>query len=374
MRLEWQAHYLDGKSAARRAATVQLQPASLRISVEGGETLYWSYESIRQTQGSYAGEQVRLEHGEEFPELLLISDDDFLRALHEFAPEQAAGFHNPARRHARLRGTIVAGVVGLVLLALLYLYGIPVLAAAVTPWVPISWEEKFGAAIMVHLSDPNSRCRDPEGEQVMNKLVSRLMAAHPHAPYTIHVTVVNNPVINALAVPGGQIIVFRGLIEVVQNPEQLAGVLAHELQHVLRRDSTQLLLQHLSIGILMGALIGDVSGVASFGLDAAKNLMLLRYNRRHEAEADEAALGTLTAAGINPGGIISFFELLKEKERDENRYLEYFSSHPSTQTRIDRLEAMIAKRARPQAEPLSTEEWRQLKNICRYRSSAGRES
>jgi predicted Zn-dependent protease len=200
------------------------------------------------------------------------------------------------------------------------------------------------------------------------------MAGHPHAPYTIRVSVVNNPAINALAVPGGQIIVFRGLIEAAQSPEQLAGVMAHELQHVLRRHSTQLLLQHLSIGVLMGALIGDVSGLASFGLDAAKNLMLLRYNRRYETEADEAALGTLMAAGIDPGGMISFFEMLKEKERDENRYFEYFSSHPSTQARIDRLKATIAKTPPPQAAPLSKEDWRELKNICRDRSAAGQES
>jgi predicted Zn-dependent protease len=365
MQLEWQAHYLDGKTPVRRAATVQLQPAHLRIAIEGGEPLYWPYESIRQTQGAYAGEQVRLERGEEFPELLLIGDEDFLRALHHFAPGRAGAFHDPARRQARLRGTIVAGVVSIVLLALVYLYGIPLLAAAVTPWVPISWEEKFGAVIIENIAVANSRCNDPERQQIIDKLMRQLTGALPRSPYTIHLFVINNPTINALAAPGGYIVVFRGLIEAVQTPDELAGVLAHELQHVLRRHSTRLLLQNFSTGLLMAALVGDVSGLASFGLDAAKNLMLLRYNRSHETEADEAALRTLIAANINPAGMISFFEMLKQKERDENRYLEYFSSHPSTQARVDRLRAMIAERSPGHAQPLSKQEWQELKTICR---------
>ena len=154
MQLEWQAFYLDGKSAVRRPATVQLQPSALRIVIDGGDTVYWPYESIEQTQGSYTGEQVRLERGAEFPEILLLSDHGFLAALHQFAPARAGRFHNPARRQARIRATILAGVVSVILVVLAYLYGIPALATAVTPWVPIAWEESLGALAVDHLAAP----------------------------------------------------------------------------------------------------------------------------------------------------------------------------------------------------------------------------
>jgi predicted Zn-dependent protease len=364
MQLEWQAFYLDGKSAVRRPATVQLQPSALRIVIDGGDILYWPYESIEQTQGSYTGEQVRLERGAEYSEALLLSDHGFLAALHQFAPGRAGRFHNPARRLARIRATILAGVVSVILVVLAYLYGIPALATAVTPWVPIAWEESLGALAVDHLAAPESRCADPARQQILDDLIARLSAAVPQSPYKIRVLVVDNPTMNALAAPGGYIVVFRGLIDAARTPEELAGVLAHELQHVLRRHSTRLLLQHVSTGLLMAALFGDASGLASFGLDAAQNLALLRYSRSHETEADEEGLRTLIAAGIDPSGMVSFFETLQQKEGRESRYLAYLSSHPNTLERIDRLKSLIAQTPHTRTKPLAPETLTELKTIC----------
>lgn len=364
MQLEWQAFYLDGRSAVRRAATVQLQPSALRIVIEGGAPLYWPYESIKQTQGSYSGEQVRLEYGAELPEVLLLSDHGFLAAMHQFAPGRAGRFHNPARRQARVRATILAGVVSVILVVTAYLYGIPALARAVTPWVPVAWEEALGAVAVDYLASPESRCGDPSRQRILDDLMTRLSMAVAKSPYKIRVMVVNNPTMNALAAPGGYIIVFRGLIDAAGTPEELAGVLAHELQHVLRRHSTRLLLQHVSTGLLMAALVGDASGLASFGLDAAQNLALLRYSRGHETEADEEGLRTLIAAGIDPAGMVSFFEKIQQKEGREPRYLSYLSSHPNTLERIARLRSLIAQSPPSRTKPLAAETLTELRMIC----------
>lgn len=368
MQLEWPAHYLDGKSALRRSAVVQLQASSLRIALDDGRVLDWPYEEINQTQGSYAGEQVRLERGGEFTEALLIDDKEFLSALHRAVPNRASRFHNPADRPARFRATIVAGAVAVVALIAIYLHGVPALATAVAPFVPVTWEEKLGAMVIDQMVQPDKQCNDPARRKAIDEIVAKLTATVPNNPYKFRVYIVNDPTINALAAPGGYIVIFRGLLESTRRPEELAGVLAHELQHVLKRHSTKLLLQHVSTGLLMAAFFGDASGLASFGLEAAQTLALLRYSRGHESEADEAGLAMLTAAGIDGSGIISFFEILKSKTGGDLGFLKYVSSHPDTQERIERLKSLASQSKQPTAKALHYD-WSDVKKICGTRSA-----
>ena len=363
MQLVWQGYYLDGKSAARRAATIELQASNLHITLDGGAVLQWPYDEIVQTQGAYAGEQVRLERGGEFGEVLLIADKEFLTALHWLAPNRAAKFHNPKDRPARWRATIVAGAVSVAALIVIYLYGLPALATAVTPWVPVSWEEQLGAAVVEHVARPASQCNDPARRQVIDDLLAKLIASVPDNPYKFRVLIVNDPTINALAAPGGYIVIFRGLLEATRTPEELAGILAHELQHVLKRHSTKLLLQHVSTGLLMAAFLGDVSGVASFGLDAAQTLVLLRYSRGYEIEADEEGLKMLNAAAIDTRGIISFFKTMKQKESDSPAILKYLASHPDTGDRIARLESLAGDPKISKFPPLMYD-WSDVKKVC----------
>ncbi|MBM4297064.1 MAG: M48 family metallopeptidase, partial [Deltaproteobacteria bacterium] len=342
--------------------------SGLRITLDDGALLDWPYAEIKQTQGAYAGEQVRLERGGEFAEALLIQDSDFLATLHRVAPNRAERFHNPADRPARLRATIVAGVVSIVALIALYLYGVPALATAVTPFVPVAWEEKLGAMVMDQMVQPEKQCNDPVLRKTIDEIVAKLTATVPNSPYKFRVYLVNDPTVNALAAPGGYIVIFRGLLEATRRPEELAGVLAHELQHVLKRHSTKLILQHVSTGVLMSAFFGDVSGLASFGLEAAQTLALLRYSRGHESEADAAGLKMLNAAGIDGSGIISFFEILQAKSGGEPGFLKYVSSHPDTQDRIARLKSLADQTEQAAARPLRYD-WANVKKICAARST-----
>src|SRR3989442_3257352 len=103
-------HYLDGRTAARRPASIRLAATGLEIMIEGGARLWWSFRDIRQTQGFYAGEQIRLERGAPLPEIILVDDTAFLAALHATAPGLGRRFHDPRRRRARALFTIGAAV------------------------------------------------------------------------------------------------------------------------------------------------------------------------------------------------------------------------------------------------------------------------
>jgi predicted Zn-dependent protease len=186
----------------------------------------------------------------------------------------------------------------------------------------------------------------------------------PNIPYTFRVIVVKDPIVNALAAPGGYILVFRGLLDRTRSPEELAGVLAHEFQHVLRRHATRALLQNVSSGLLVAALMGDASGVMAFGLESARTLGTLRYSRQNEEEADTEGMRLLIQAGIDPAGMIAFFEVLQRGDRKGAALFQYLSTHPQTQERVERLKLLAAQSQVKPVKLLPDYDWRDIRNIC----------
>lgn len=363
MTLAWRGYYLDGRTAARRPAAIQIAQTGLNFSADG-TAHFWAYGEMRQTQGFYCGEQVRLEKNNkgELTEALLVDDAAFLTALHRLVPGLGPRFHQPERRRMRRSLTAFAALGAVAIGAALYLWAIPALAKVVAARVPVSWEEKLGQSVVDQLAPEELRCADPVVLGALRAMTTRLAAA-ARAPYKFRVAVVRLPVINAFAAPGGYVVVFQGLIEQTRTPEELAGVLAHELEHVIQKHTTRMLLQDATAGILLSALTGDLSGAVAFGAGAAHTLGTLRYNRGMEEEADVEGMKMLAAAGIDPAGMIAFFDTLKKKSGDVPRPLAYLSSHPSTEERIETLKALAA-RAKPAAPQFTEYDWAGLKKRC----------
>jgi predicted Zn-dependent protease len=364
MQIEWQGFYLDGHTADRRLATIQLTHSALQITTGSGVTLWWPYEEIRQTQGFYVGEQVRLERGGEFPEVVMISDAAFLTALHRLVPGLKARFHDPAGRRMRAKLTLLAALATIVIAAALYIWGIPAIAELAASRVPISWEERLGQAVVNQLAPPDERCVEPTLTRMTDEIIKTLTAPLPELPYKFQLTVVKNPIANALAAPGGHIVVYQGLLEQTQSAEELAGVLAHELQHILKRHATRALLQHASTGLLMAALTGDVSGVLAFGVEGARTLGALRYSRISEEEADTEGMRMILAAGVDPAGMIVFFETMGQKKGEGTELLTYLSTHPSTQDRLKTLKSLAERPRKRPVKLLPAYNWRQITKIC----------
>ena len=364
MRTDWKGSYLDGRTAARQPATIRLMREGLEITTEAAGTRFWPYRELRQTQGSYAGEEVRLERGGELPEALLLPDAAFLESLHEAAPHVGLRFHDPRRRSARLRWTIVAAGGVLAATVAMYLWGIPLLAALVTPHVPVAWEDTLGRSAVAYLAPPERRCGDPALGTAMDAIAGRLLAAGPPSPYTMRIYVVDGPVMNALAAPGGHVVILRGLLERTATPDELAGVMAHELQHILLRHTTRAVIQDVGTGLLLVALTGDVTGPLAYGLQAARALGELRYSRRHEEEADREGMKMLLAARVDPAAMIAFFAKVQKEEGNQPRALTYLSSHPMPAERIARLKAMAAASTGPPEPVLPTTDWPALVKRC----------
>lgn len=363
MQTDWEGYYLDGKTAARQRAAVRLLRTRLEITPESGPTVWWPYAEIRQTQGFYAGQEIRLERGGEIPEVVLIRDPAFLTSLHRVAPETAGHFHDPGRRRLRVILTALAALAAVGVAAALYLWGIPGMASVVAPHVPVSWEERLGRAVSDQLAPPERRCAESTRLNAIQAIATTLTST-VKTPYTFRVVVLDTPSVNALATPGGYIVVFRGLLERAESAEELAGVLAHEFQHVVLQHATRALLRHASTGILLAAVSGDVSGAMTYGLEGARVLAELRYSRQDEEEADREGYRMLVAAGVDPAGMLRFFETLQEESGRAPMLPSYLSTHPSTAGRIERLRSLGAA-PHPATNPLLPGlRWRSVRAIC----------
>jgi predicted Zn-dependent protease len=365
--MEIEGSYLDGQTAQRHRVIIHPTRNGLEITTEKGTKFFWPFEEIRQDQHFGSEGEIRLEKGGNIPEVLFVPGSLFLSSLKWAAPEVVKHFHDPARRRFRTTFTILAALTVVGITALLYLWGIPGLANLAASRVPVSWEEHLGQAIVDQLAPPERRCSSPDPSRVMEEIIARLAGPLSANPYRFRIIVLENPAVNALAAPGGFIIVFGGLLEQTHSAEELAGVLAHEMQHILQRHSTQAIFEQASTSLLAAAIIGDTSGAMAFGLEGARTLGALRYSRRHEEEADAGAMAMMMAAGVDPAGYINFFKKIKNGEKGSLRLPVYLSSHPDLEGRIDRLALLARGSPHQPTKLLAKDNWSKIQEICKTR-------
>lgn len=364
--MSWHGHYLDGQSAQRRRATIHVGATGLEIITEDGVARRWPLSQIRQTQGVYAGEPVRLERGGAVPEVLIVPDVAFLTALRAAGPRGRGRFHNPRWRRLRLPLTLAAGLAAIGLVVVFHRWIIPAGAGVATQFVPVAWEVRLGDEVFTRLASSEQRCQNADRQAAIDTILTRLTDAAGVSPYRMRVAVVDWPDVNALALPGGQIVVLRGLLDVTDSPEMLAGVLAHEVQHVLKRHTTRAIIQHASTGLMVGAVAGDVSGIVTFALEGARLVGTLNYSRRAEEEADAEGMRLLLRARVDPAGMIAFFDrVLRPIERgDPAGMWRYLSTHPPSRERVEALRALARTAIQPSVKLLPDRDWKDVKRIC----------
>jgi predicted Zn-dependent protease len=154
------------------------------------------------------------------------------------------------------------------------------------------------------------------------------------------------------------------LLERTQTPEELAGVIGHELQHILHRHPTRALLQQASTGLLLVALTGDVKGAMSFGLEGARILGTLRYSRELEETADLEGMSMLLASGVDPAGMVTFFEKMSKDGEKSPEIPAYLSSHPNPEIRIARLKLLAAQSQHRPTKLFQGHNWQVIRRAC----------
>jgi len=175
--------------------------------------------------------------------------------------------------------------------------------------------------------------------------VGQRIATVCHRPdWDYHYVAVEDPGVNAFALPGGHIFITRGLLEKLTSEAQLAAILGHETAHVVARHSAAAMSKAnlLNLGILAAAASGEVDPRAVQIADLAGRFLLLSYSRQDEQEADLAGLDYMVAAGYDPNGMVQTMRILQDLQKV--RPLEFFSTHPSPENRIGYIQERIKTR------------------------------
>ncbi len=351
--------YSDGHSADRVAVEAVLTGKALSVRDERGRAVAeWPFVDLRLAEEVYAGQPVRLkQRGGDAR--LVVREPGFLEAL---APHARHLRGHDMQRSRALPRILVWGAATVATAVGVY-FALPLLAEPVAAIVPLAWEERLGESVRVQamsLFGRNAKeCTAPQGRAALDRLLSRLTAT-VETRYTFRIQVVDSPMVNAFAAPAGYLVVFRGLIEKSQGPEEVAGVVAHEMGHVLERHGTEALIRQVGMKVLIGAMIGDASGVGSTAADIGSQLASLSYNRAAEREADRIGVAILNRADIRGAGLAAFFQRMAKQGGEGGSVFRYIATHPPSGERAETVGRAVTGRG----EAMSAADWQALKAIC----------
>ena len=348
--------YFDGRSNRRRVVVLKLSDA-LQISEDGELLAQWAYAEIRRADSPSGLLRLSCLTA---PSLARLDIRDAKLAADIVARCDRLDENLPNRRGvAAIVGWSLAATVSIVLVVL---FGVPLAADRLTPLVPVAFERHLGdvaeAQVKVIFSDKH--CDNAAGQAAFEKLVGALRRS-AGLDNSVQSGVLATPIPNAFALPGGKVFLFEGLLSKAENPDEIAGVLAHELGHLRHRDSMRELIHNGGTSFLIGLLFGDITGSGAL-IFASRTLVTSSYSRDAETNADSFAIETMHRLGrpARPMGEL----MLRVTGKEGGKGLSIVSSHPLSEDRLARMGKADAGSALKGAPLLSSAEWQALKGIC----------
>jgi predicted Zn-dependent protease len=352
--------------AAGAPCHVEVSSRGLTLHVEGGspqlDGTTVPFSSLMVSPGGLDHDQLVVTWGKEpATRTLYVKDPVLIKAFREAAPPElthhfqaAAAKVRLARTHRRRTWGIVAGSLGAVVLLLWV--GSDWLVDLAVSRIPVEWEQKLGESAYRDFLAQQDVVKEGPAVAAVNEMTQRLTSQVSNNPYMFEITVVKSDVVNAFALPGGYIVVFTGLMKKAESGEEVAGVLSHEVNHVLHRHGLNRIVKTLGLMAVVTIVVGDPQGLAGLIKQVGLELVTLKFGRAQETEADLTGLQLLQRAKIDPAGMIRFFERLSEKDQGQ---MEWLSTHPMSTARAKRLKAELASLPRVAPEPF-TFDWAKI--------------
>ena len=220
------------------------------------------------------------------------------------------------------------------------------MARTVAAGVPMEWEEKFGQDEIAKLRQEGVLLDDTNQIAQLTQLAQPLIRVLPENRRNLKFYILNDEDPNAFALPGGNVVVHTGLLQMTETPEELLGVLAHELAHETQRHVIRQKIAAAGPLVIFGVFLHGKSGAGNL-LALGSGLMIYQgFSQEYETEADDVGWKYMVAAKIDPRGMLSAFKKLKamEDEMGLGQLMpQAFASHPALAKRISRLEGKWQK-------------------------------
>jgi beta-barrel assembly-enhancing protease len=360
-----QARYADGRVALTTEIVCQFGPEALSFEI-GGEPQVWPYKRLARADDNNRSL------------VLKRKADSGERVSFDLAAKPALRLAAPNLFRPRARGIESLATFGAIfasawLLAGVFLVGVPMAAGPIADIVPPRYRERVADIAWSQVEEAMFRCDDSyegeEAEYILHDLAQRMMLA-ANVPQREEVRVlIYDPYTeiafpNAFALPDNTIVVTSDLIALAESPDEIAGVLAHEIAHIEHNHVMKNVIRNVGAGIFVDVVFGGGGAGQAIAL-ASVNLASLGYSREDEADADARALAYLAAANIDAGGFGRMFERLEQtaKEIGIGEIPVLLSSHPASHARAE------AARAHAQAglaPSLNEEDWLMVRDACLY--------
>jgi Zn-dependent protease with chaperone function len=295
-------------------------------------TVYWPHEKISLEKLPDSPTQVKLVYGDQYLELPF----DFLKevkAAYRFAPYLSVT--NKALRH--YKWPLIAGFSVLIAVSVWFLFW--KMASALVYVVPQKTEVELGDLLTKQVLQQQHLKIDSLSSQLTNDFYAHV---HTNTTYKIKILVVEGTTMNAFALPGGNIVVYKALLTKIKTPEALVALLGHETGHIQERHALKAILKNTSFYLFLSMILGDFNGASGTLLAKIADLHDLSYSRANETESDMFALAILQHNKMNPMGMIELFQLLKTQDHAE-AIPGVLLTHPKLEDRITQVHKEIAK-------------------------------
>ncbi len=332
-------------SDGRAGVEIELLQSHLCASTTQGDAFVIPYDECQVEMGGYSGKMLFCRN-EDRSITIFSEDKQFADALSQASAgrldeqvrAQLSKSKSESRRGAMLGLSLLAGAS--ILLISLY-FGIRAGANRVTKSLPVSLDRELGKVAYQSMPKEGTEITDLEVVRPIESIVERLeeQAIIEGMDFDLHV--IDSATVNAYCLPGGTMVVYTGLIVAAESPGQLAAVISHEMAHATLRHGLSRISQSLGLSAAVSLLIGDTAGLVAAGEELFRSASINSYSRQQETEADLEGVRMLHAAGIDPNGMPSLFELLKDEHGEVPEALVWISTHPDHASRIEETKKMI---------------------------------
>jgi Zn-dependent protease with chaperone function len=350
--LSFQGEFMDGRSATVRSVVITFDGLFLigRSIDEDREVFRWELGDVS-ADGSQERDVVHLQFAAEPDALLTLRADEAIAEIRRLGLA-TRGLPRQAGRKMTLALALIAGIA---MLTTLIWVSVTPLSRSIAHRVPLEVERDLLGGIEERLAE--SYCNSAPAAAALAQLNLRLLGDESDLP-PAHI--LNLEIPNAFALPGGKVVLTRGLTALAEGPDEIAGVLAHELEHVRQRHVMAGFVRGTLLSTLWAVSVGDYAGLMVIDPSTAFQIATLEFSRDDEAEADAGALAMLQRAHIDSEGFARFFERLEGDEGNE--IPEWMSSHPASGQRA--AAAASGLEAEDSQPALSDEQWLAVQHAC----------
>ncbi len=354
----FEALYYDGLTSKGHKANIQLLSDGIKINFEDQQIIKRIVDFNAKESAFNKGNTI-LYFGQQFPySAIEINGNDFQVFFQRQFPDiflkqnKVSFLENTGTKAILL---LIVAVIGFLLLA--YFFIIPAGAEKAAEYLPRQYEIDLGDQLFEQMS------QSMQVDSVQSDLANQFFKSLNYpATYPVKITVVNSPISNAFALPGGHIVVYDEMFKIMKSKSEFAALLSHEYAHVTERHTTRSLFRGLATYLVISLVMSDVNGLMAVVLQNADNLKSLSYSRSLEQEADDVGFDYLQSAQQDPQGMIDLFKHLGKANKVSQEIPEFLSSHPMLESRMDAIKKKVASNKQIQVEhPQQQDIWNKIK-------------